>query len=69
MQAFGPEPLRLVRQVIKPTWEVASNGNTTITRAGVMLLEFAASSGQSQTSFGTRSYDWSKKQVLAIPEL
>lgn len=69
MHASVSEVLWLVRQVIKPTWDVTSNGNKSITRAGVMLLEFAASAGQSQTSFGNRSYDWSKKQVLTVPRI
>lgn len=55
-------------KVIKPTWEVSSNGMQSISRAGVILLEFAAGGGGQggQAGYGSRSYDWSAKQSLAL---
>lgn len=53
--------------MIKPTWEVGGNGDQSISRAGVILLEFAAVGGSqgAQSSYGSRAYDWTSKQVRA----
>ena len=55
--------------MIPPTWEALANGNITVARAGVLLLEFAAASASqgSQAGYGSRSYDWSNKQVRRRP--
>lgn len=47
-------------KLIKPTWERASNGAAIrVDRAGTVLLEFAASSGE-------RQYDWENKGVIGL---
>ena len=47
-------------KLIKPTWEQTSNGGAIrVERAGTVLLEFAAASGE-------RQYDWENKGVIGL---
>lgn len=55
-------------KAIKPEWRSSANGDISVTRPGVMLLEFAAvaQGGGDQQGYGQRNYDWSNKETFAL---